>query len=47
VEVSTAGFGVTNALSGAPVQVQAFGEEHHAVAWAASVVRPVAAATSA
>lgn len=47
VEVSTAGFGVTSALSGAPLKVQAFREERDAVAWASGVVRPSAAPVSA
>jgi len=47
VEVSAKGFGVTNALSGAPVRVQTFVDEQEAVAWAAGVVRPVVAATPA
>jgi len=40
VEVETTGFGVTHALSGAPLPVQSFRDEHQAVAWAAAAARP-------
>ena len=46
VEVAAGGFGVTNALSGAPLRVQTFTDEHEAVAWASAVVRPVAATSA-
>lgn len=41
VEVSAAGFGVTNALSGAPLQVRTFTSERDAEAWATGVARPL------
>jgi len=40
VEVVTAAFGVTNALSGEPLRVQTFRDEPRAVSWAAEQVRP-------
>lgn len=42
VEVETTGFGVTHALSGAPLPVQSFRDAQQAVAWAASKARPPA-----
>lgn len=47
VEVEAAGFGVTNALSGEPLQVRTFGGVRDAEAWASSVVRPRPVATRA
>lgn len=47
VEVSAAGFGVTNALSGAPLRVRTFTRERDAEAWAAAQARPVPEATPA
>ena len=43
VEVVAAALGVTNALSGQPLHVQAFQDEAEALGWASSIARPAQA----